>query len=1322
MTSLFDRLLRYADVYGRNQTTQLRTNKRRLLLERLEDRVTPSGESFSAPIGAIPAGRTAVVQWDASIDQPLTKGIDRVYNQASISGTGLTTFRSDDPSVAGQSDPTATLVDRAPVVTGVFVRGSAWSSAFLSSLASQGLGNSVYGYALPTGANQTKPLPWLNLDRISIRFSENVSVAFDDLTVFGGPKSAPYVLSAAAFSYDAITFTATWGLAAPLPVDKIRIVLDGSKSGVWAVADGNLLDGEWTDGTASFNSGDGVAGGNFSFRFNVAQKSDSLPARDPGGIVGSGWVAPTSPVPPSPPGGVAGSVSATLTAQLVTDLDGDGHADPGDRIRYTLIVSNSSSAATSGMWVDDNLDPRMTLVPGSITPTPPSLTATFGNGGPVAEASPGSVAFTNVSGGSGGYTYSYDFNNDGIFEVVKSPQASAQVPASYLPDGPATRVVHGRVQDSNGTFVDFTTTITVNNVPPTVSAGGPYSAMAGTPVSFVPTVTDPSAADQAAGFTYAWNFGDGSTSTQATPTHAYATTGTYTVTLTARDKDGGSATATSSAVVSTYIVTPYENIPNFGANPTITATRSGNWSDPGMWSLGRLPAAGDVVSIGANTVVTYDLVSDIQVKTVAIQAGGSLQFRTDINTRLTVINLLVMAGGQLQIGTATNPVAATVKAEVVFANVPLDLVNDPAQYGNGLIALGKVTIYGAAMNQTFVELAAEPLAGATTLTLSQPVSGWRVGDRLELPDTRMLYTEIAPGDPTLGTYASQREMVTLSAISADGLTLTLSQPLQFDHKGARDGDGVLTFLPHVADLTRNVVIHSASATGVRGHTLFTGRADVDIHYAQFSGLGRTTVSDLDSTTFDASGNVTHVGTNQTGRYSVNFDNLVGPTTPQSDGYQFTFQGNSVFCPLDPMPFRWGIALHNSSYGLIQDNVLYNWAGAGIAADTGSEVDNVIAHNLVTRISGNINVTQRPDGRNNVDLGYEGAGLWFRSFNNYVRNNVVSEAITGYTYYAYGEGAAVRVPTTQGADPSQSGQYQMVWYNQQPILEFAGNQVYGGWTYQGMWIWSLGNQNGEILNPNMPESVVKNFQVWNVYGIGYYNYDTDHLTFDGLVIRGDWSLMLQGHYVGTGLYASDYVYRNFKVINSDIQGLKVGFDAGIIGRTNGPVGAAEVIENTYFRNYLDVTFNLQFSVGGAQVVEPRTTILQNDRFARLNVPDNWAMPPQSFIDMTGNPGGYYTNYILTDNIYVYNFNGVVGDNFQVYYNQQAASYVLPQTNWVVPPGTNPAYPDGVMGDLGCPVAGLTNAQAWQQYGIAFAGAIAPADATTRSNIIGLVKSI
>src|SRR5262249_6113746 len=160
-------------------------------------------------------------------------------------------------------------------------------------------------------------------------------------------------------------------------------------------------------------------------------------------------------------------------------------------------------------------------------------------------------------------------------------------------------------------------------------------------------------------------------------------------------------------------------------------------------------------------------------------------------------------------------------------------------------------------------------------------------------------------------------------------------PLQYNHPGSWNATGAVEFLPHVANLTHNVVFKSESATGTRGHVVFTHRADVNIQNAQFSALGRTTNAADDDTTFDASGFVTHGGSNQSGRRPVQFRPLLGPAAPPADGYQFVFSGNSVFCPLDPMTFRWGIALKDSHYGLVSHNVMYNWAGAGLAAEDGS---------------------------------------------------------------------------------------------------------------------------------------------------------------------------------------------------------------------------------------------------------------------------------------------------------------------------------------------------------------------------------------------------
>src|SRR5262249_11976838 len=292
---------------------------------------------------------------------------------------------------------------------------------------------------------------------------------------------------------------------------------------------------------------------------------------------------------------------------------------------------------------------------------------------------------------------------------------------------------------------------------------------------------------------------------------------------------------------------------------------------------------------------------------------------------------------------------ANVKAEVVCADVPFDLSRDPSQYGHGLIGLGKVTMHGAVKSDTFVRLAAEPHAGDTTLLLEAPVSGWQVGDRLVLPDTHQLqWFEQHLYDYN---YLPQWELPALAAISADGRTITLAAPLQFDHLGSRNPDGALEFLPHVGVLSRNVVVKSANPLGTRGHTMFLDRADVDVRYVQFSGLGRTQVGGTDDTTYDEAGNVTHLGSNQSGRYPVQFLHLYGPAATPADGYQYTFVGNAVLCPVTPMAFKWGIDVNDSHYGLIKDNVLYNWAGAGVVTEAGNESYNVFEHNFVVRVLG-----------------------------------------------------------------------------------------------------------------------------------------------------------------------------------------------------------------------------------------------------------------------------------------------------------------------------------------------------------------------------------
>ena len=129
-------------------------------------------------------------------------------------------------------------------------------------------------------------------------------------------------------------------------------------------------------------------------------------------------------------------------------------------------------------------------------------TATFANGGSVNEGSTGTVSFSNQDDPSdadttAGFTYSYDFNNDGTFEITDSASDSATVPASYLADGPGSRTVKGRIKDKDGDSNSYTTTITILNVAPTINAvtAVPDPVNEGSPTTVTVTATDPAGAN-----------------------------------------------------------------------------------------------------------------------------------------------------------------------------------------------------------------------------------------------------------------------------------------------------------------------------------------------------------------------------------------------------------------------------------------------------------------------------------------------------------------------------------------------------------------------------------------------------------------------------------------------------------------------------------------------------------------------------------------------------------------------------------------------------------------------------------------------------------
>lgn len=319
-----------------------------------------------------------------------------------------------------------------PTVVEVQVAATEWSESFLDYLQASGKGTD--GYTIPTGsAAQTATLSWTGIDQIKIRFSEDVQVDAADLSL-GGVNTTAYSFSD--FHYDPQARLATWTLSAPLTKDRLRIDLDANGLDPIRDLDGNILDGEWTNGSSTV-SGNGVAGGDFEFLLNVV----------PGDVNNNGVVMLNDYMAVSQSMGLT---TADLGYLAIRDIDGSGTIDITDRdLVYARKLQSWPSGIPAGTYNDapTSTDTASITITGDIADEVFSLLDWFDD---------------NESGGAG-LTYSIVSNsNGGLFDsaTIDSPTQSLVLNAASGASGRAQITV--RATDSGGLFVDTVVYVDVN--------------------------------------------------------------------------------------------------------------------------------------------------------------------------------------------------------------------------------------------------------------------------------------------------------------------------------------------------------------------------------------------------------------------------------------------------------------------------------------------------------------------------------------------------------------------------------------------------------------------------------------------------------------------------------------------------------------------------------------------------------------------------------------------------------------------------------------------------------------------------------------------
>ncbi len=234
-----------------------------------------------------------------------------------------------------------------------------------------------------------------------------------------------------------------------------------------------------------------------------------------------------------------------------------------------------------------------------------------------------------------------------------------------------------------------------------------------------------------------------------------------------------------------------------GLDPAIDDARP--WSDPATWPDGRVPGAGDTVTIAADQAVVLDQDAELAGLTV----DGQLYFSPSASVTLAS-NANIVVNGLLY----AKPASADVQHVIRFFGF-----DGSGHVGGGMQPVDSdVGLWVTDSGQAFLEgsprrgwtnLTAGVGAGETTVTV-EDAAGWQVGDRVVLTPTA------PPGEDFVLEEGLTTGFHDTTIAAIDGTTITLADPTTAAHPIVA---GLYT--AELANLTRNVTIHGTPEGG--GH-------------------------------------------------------------------------------------------------------------------------------------------------------------------------------------------------------------------------------------------------------------------------------------------------------------------------------------------------------------------------------------------------------------------------------------------------------------------------------------------------------------------------
>lgn len=544
----------------------------------------------------------------------------------------------------------------------------------------------------------------------------------------------------------------------------------------------------------------------------------------------------------------------------------------------------------------------------------------------------------------------------------------------------------------------------------------------------------------------------------------------------------------------------------------VQSRTSGDWSSPDTWNAGKVPAAGQQVLIREGDTVVYDVNSAAVIRSLHI--SGTLTFATDRTTQLNVGLIRIQPGDEvveegfdcdhirektafdssldtsqpgfsaicvccqtkaaLLVGTPEQPIPPQFSATIRLHHISgMNPESCPAIVCCG----GRMDFHGAPLSRTWVSLGATLPRDGVDVQLPEPVHGWRAGDSVLLTGS----------DGTFGQRRPQSEVRTIAFIK--GSRILLDAPVAYTHNGVGE------FRSEIANLSRNVIVESATPDGVRGHTMYHAGSAGSISYAEFRHLGKRGVL---------------------GRYPLHFHLC-----------KDTMRGSSVVGASIRDSHNRFVAIHGTEYLLVRDCVGFRSVGHGFFLEDGTEVDNVLDRNLACQ-------TMPADPLPKQALPFDnnaGAGFWWaNSRNTFTRNTAADCLGYGFRYEAtpragfddhgvvFGnprQSFDLRLPVLQA-----DGARKAVDIRRISFVRFDGNSAHNIGDY-GL---NMGEGAGAVGPPREQPFVIRNMKIWNAQR--GYTVHVPNVRIDGMQI----------HRCGYEVYRARYVAQDYRnVILSGIRG-------------------------------------------------------------------------------------------------------------------------------------------------------------------------------------------